>query len=538
MAYAASDNIIWQNSYGGNGNEHGAIAFSDSDGGYTLIGDTTSFGDNHIYVVTTDPDGTMETQNAYGPYNGSGPANTSTPDGGYVSIGSISPNPYVDQMTVNKYAANGTLEWQTIYGSSDGGEGMGSVFTSGSYIQLTSDGGYIVSGSEGYNYIGSGSDAFLVKLSANGMIEWHNGFGVGPSPETNVPYDANTGDFVSETPDGGYVLMGSAYNFDIRDWILIARTDANGSILWQQLYGGPNSYSGPESIYGTADGGCILIGGDQHWIRFDNNGNFVWDSLEKGKLVISNIYPSDQYMDGSYRVSTIGDPGSRQVALETYYYDGYSGSDWITIHTSSGPGDTTANALIGGDTIAGSTTSYGNGTQAYLAKMGVNASDEYDEEWYFEWIKPFGGSGDESANFMSSTSDGGYIIVGNTTSYGHGVQVFVVKTDADGSLEWQTSFGGSGDDMGDFILQTSDGGYIIAGSTTSFGNGSQAYLVKLSNGSMSPSPSSPSVPCVIRGQVLFNGAPVSGVTVTDSSDSVDVTNVSGYYGVDAPLTRR
>ena len=130
MAYAASDNMIWQNSYG-NGSEHGAIVFPDADGGYTLIGDTNSFGDNHVYVVKTVPDGKMETQNNYGPYNGSADMNLSTSDGGYITLGTIDPNQYVTQMTVDKYYTNGTKEWQTIYGDTTGGEGMGSVFTMG-----------------------------------------------------------------------------------------------------------------------------------------------------------------------------------------------------------------------------------------------------------------------------------------------------------------------------------------------------------------------------------------------------------------------
>lgn len=95
-------------------------------------------------------------------------------------------------------------------------------------------------------------------------------------------------------------------------------------------------------------------------------------------------------------------------------------------------------------------------------------------------FKTFGGSDDDGGSSVQQTTDGGYIIAGRTTSYGAGgYDVWLIKTDASGDMVWTRTFGGSEDDHGNSIQQTADGGYIIAGRTSSYGAGrNDVWLIK------------------------------------------------------------
>ncbi|MEE9201975.1 MAG: hypothetical protein V3U31_02120, partial [Dehalococcoidia bacterium] len=96
------------------------------------------------------------------------------------------------------------------------------------------------------------------------------------------------------------------------------------------------------------------------------------------------------------------------------------------------------------------------------------------------WSSAIGGPASDSAAAIRQTSDSGFIIAGSTASFGSGgADIYLVKTDARGNELWSSAFGGPASDSAAAILQTSDGGFIIAGSTESFGSGgTDVYLVR------------------------------------------------------------
>ena len=134
----------------------------------------------------------------------------------------------------------------------------------------------------------------------------------------------------------------------------------------------------------------------------------------------------------------------------------------------------------GGYIFAGSTNSLGaNHSVAWLSKR-----DAYGIEL---WNKTFGGLGNDSAASVQQTNDGGYILTGTTTSFGAGgSDAWLIKTDAYGNKQWDKTFGGSGNDSATSVQQTNDGGYIITGYTQYYGlTGGGVWLIKTdSNGNV------------------------------------------------------
>ncbi len=134
----------------------------------------------------------------------------------------------------------------------------------------------------------------------------------------------------------------------------------------------------------------------------------------------------------------------------------------------------------GGYIITGSSYSYGaGGYDVYLIKA--------DADGTVVWERTIGGSSTDVAFSVQQTSDGGYIVAGETNSYGAGNRdVYLIKTDSNGAVIWERTIGGSSDDRGYSVQQASDGGYIVAGKTNSYGAGSSdVYLIKTdSNGTV------------------------------------------------------
>ena len=93
------------------------------------------------------------------------------------------------------------------------------------------------------------------------------------------------------------------------------------------------------------------------------------------------------------------------------------------------------------------------------------------------WTKTFGGSSNDHGYSVQQTTDGGYIIAGRTDSYGNGGRdLWLIKTDSNGDSTWTKTFGGSSNDEGRSVQQTTDGGYIIIGST--FASEEDIWLIK------------------------------------------------------------
>jgi len=144
-------------------------------------------------------------------------------------------------------------------------------------------------------------------------------------------------------------------------------------------------------------------------------------------------------------------------------YDGGSTSDF---------GRSVQQTTDGGFIITGNTSLGAGPSDMYLVKTTYDGT--------IQWAKSFGGEGNEIGYCVRQTTDGGFIIIGNTDTdiEGGPWDMYLVKTDSDGVLQWSKTFGGPGIEEGRSVQETSDGGFIITGNTTGFDGESDIYLIK------------------------------------------------------------
>ena len=297
-------------------------------------------------------------------------------------------------------------------------------------VALTVDGGFVIAG-ETRTFGAGARDGWLVKLDSDGSELWSRTYG---GANNDILFD------VQPTGDGGFVLAGetatrgSAASADSNFWLI--KVDSEGFEEWQRTYGNSESVlSAAEStsdsaraVRPTSDGGYILVGrstgvvGDAIWIlKTDPGGTVEWD---------------------------------RQLAAS---------AGEVAYDVVENPS--------GGFVIAGNSNTGATGSDALLM--------EVDSRGETVWSRSFGGSYNDEARSLVLTDDGGYALGGFTWSRGAGLSDFwLLKTNGQGELQWQRSFGGVPRDAAHSVVQTSDGGFALAGWSESFSRGDRFWVVK------------------------------------------------------------
>jgi len=341
-------------------------------------------------------------------------------------------------------------------------------------VQQTSDSGYILAGWT--NSFGAGNgDAWLIKTDANGNKVWDTTFGGSSYDEAYA---------VQQTSDSGYILAGYTRSFGAGEddaWLI--KTDADGNKVWDTTFGG-SGYDAAYAVQQTSAGGYILAGwtnsfgagGADAWlIKTDANGNKVWDTTFGGgsfDLAEAVQQTSDDgYILAGYTYS-FGAGASDAWLIKT---DADGNKVWDTTFGKSYQEGASAvqQTSDGGYILAGRASSFWSvNPDVWLIKSDANGNKV--------WDKTFGGSSYDEACAVQQTSDGGYILAGYTRSFGAGKSAaWLIKTDANGNKVWDKTFGGSKNEYASAVQQTSDGGYILAGETTSFGAGGvDFWLIK------------------------------------------------------------
>ncbi|UCH88902.1 MAG: hypothetical protein JSV49_11805, partial [Thermoplasmata archaeon] len=467
----SSGGEVWNKTFGGSFNDYGNCVQQTTDGGYVIGGYSMSYGgfDYDVWLIKTDSVGNEQWNKTFGGIsNDYSLSIQQTSDGGYIITGDCqSYGPSGSDAWLIKTDSAGTESWNKTFGGSNSDIGRS--------VKQTSDGGYIIVG-QTQSYGGSDIDVWLIKTDSSGAEQWNRTFGGS---------DWDQGESVQQTSDGGYIIAGvTSYGFGYGDAWLI-KTDSAGNEQWNKTFGGsPDDFG--SCVQQTSDSGYIISGYTKSYgvgtptyenawlIKTDSSGNEQWNKFFGGK-----------YTDRGNSVQQTSDGGYIIVGRTECY--GAGGIDVWLIKTDS-PDVKSWNNIFGGSSddqgyfvqqtsddgyiITGWTQSYGGSDRdVWLIKTNSEGSEI--------WNNSFGGSSNDEGQSVQKTSDGGYIIVGDTQSYGGSDRdVWLIKTDSSGSETWNKTFGGNIYDVGYFVQQTSDGGYVINGYTTSYGTGGDAWLIK------------------------------------------------------------
>ena len=340
-------------------------------------------------------------------------------------------------------------------------------------VEQTTDGGYVITGST-WADSGDHGDVYLVKTDALGDTAWNKTYG-----ESGF----EKGYSVRQTADSGFLVVGYSFpDSGTRD-VFLLRTDCGGDTLWTRTYGGANAdrgYSGQQ----TADGGFVLTGYtcsqgaggcDAYIVKTDALGETLW-TRTFGGLLDDFARSVQQTGDSGYVIT--GATSSRGAGSYDVYLiktDADGDTLWTRTFgdTAIDVGNSVRQTADGGYIVAGYTWSSGAGREdLYLIKTDANGDAL--------WTRTCGGESGDVGYSVEQTADGGCIVAGATSSIGAGgADVYLVKVDSNGDTLWTRTFGGAADDSGYSIRQTTDGGYVVAGTTWSFGaGGCDVYLIK------------------------------------------------------------
>ncbi len=373
----------------------------------------------------------------------SGESIITTPDGGYVLTGVTNSNDGDFKgmnkggrdIFVIKLDSRGDVQWKKTIGSSE--------YDRSNSITTAPDGGCVLTGLAAsydgdFNGINKGgADIFVIKLDSRGDVQWKKTFG---------GLFLDDGRSITTTPDGGFVLTGYTYanygdfeGMNQGEWdIFVIKLDSRGSVEWKKTFGGTGGEEG-NSITTSPDGGYVLTG-----VTSSNDGDF--EGMNKGEKDIFVI-----------KLNSRGDVEWKKA------FGGTGGEEGYSITTSPDGGFVLTGSAYSND---GDFNGMNKGEwDIFIIKLESHGD--------VQWKKTIGGLRYEKGHSVTITLDDGYILTGGTQSNDgdfNGMNkgesdIFVIKLDSHGDVQWKKTFGGLWGDDGRSIATTPDGGFVLTGNT-------------------------------------------------------------------------
>jgi hypothetical protein len=356
-------------------------------------------------------------------------------------------------------------EFQMTYGGS-GDELIYSIIES-------SDSNYVVAGIT--TTLSNGDwDMYLAKIDQSGNLLWNKAIG---GADVDKAFD------VIETPDKGYLLAGFTNSFSIGNGfeVYVVKTDESGNVQWQKTFGDINNDCAKNIILSKDNDGYIITGGTNGYLiqlgtllyiaKINFNGDTLWTKTYAGPT--SEIGNSVCY-DNSGNLMILGSYWTSGPQNNLFVLQLNSNGDTTWTKSFGGVNREDAGNMItsGNDfVICATTASFGepNG-DVYLLK--INSSGDKI------WKKTFGGSLADMGNCVISTSDNNYLVAGSKTDSTGYMHALLLKTDLNGNLKWEKTFGDTANFIAYKTIETSDA-YLIAGSKQLPSGSFDAFVMKI-----------------------------------------------------------
>jgi len=371
----------------------------------------------------------------------------------------------------------------------------------GSAVIETGSGDFLLLGST-YSYGSGDYDIYLIKIDSAGNEIWSRTYG-GPG--------SDYGNDITATADGGYIITGSttSYGSGGHDLYLL-KVSGSGSLVWSQTYGGTEDDIG-SSVRMTVDSGFVVCGTtssfgsntDMYLIRIDSIGDSLW----------SKTYGGSAGETGA-GVRLGADSGFVLIGSTGSYGDGYSS---IFLVCTGDSGDTLWTASYGG-----SRADFGYGLEMTNDKgcilVGATAPDgenfydailvKVDSLGGLEWDQTYGDVFEDRAYSVKTTADGGYIMAGVCDAGGiRKNDIYMVKTDAIGGVEWEDTYGGSESDAGRMVIIDRSGNYFLTGHSYSSGSGAADVYVLSIQGPVQSDVDNSETPLPVKSAALSQNYP-------------------------------
>jgi len=322
-------------------------------------------------------------------------------------------------------------------------------------VKQTPDNGYILVGSSESDDMNE--RIWIVKTDENGNKEWNITYQ--KDGMDSIAYD------VEQASDGGYIVVGSCGE-ELIDIPLVIKLGTHGDIKWAKTYNYVG-FEGAKAICKTTHGDFVFTGAideeeEENYIvylcKIDGDGNVLW----KKNCGYGESYDVQQTSDGGYII--VGDSGSWEEDIFLIKTDDHGNKEWVKFYDENADiGYSVKQTSDGGYIIAGCT---------------FNLSEDIQKGWVIKtdsdgtvmWDKKFGSKDSDGLAYdVCETSDGGFVVTGYRTKEYYTISdLVIIKYGGDGSKKWEKKYNNNDFDSGTSIQETSDGGLVIGGFTGSF----------------------------------------------------------------------